>query len=308
LATRYYYFLSPLLSTASIVKQLAIGAPFAVVAPTYTQSPFTVVSIDDVGNNDADLLAAMSGFGYTFVTSTLVAPAAFGTVRHFGQLAAVPTVPAPASGDTFFDTVLRVSRTFDGTAWLSVTPPADDFSVLLPEGGTTGNATRIGQTVFDGCSFIVTRRMTCNRLLVRFTAFTAPGTARVLLFQAPFGKSGDGTTGPAVRIGTVATFSPGAAGNAILTFAEGLITIEPGILFILFGRDSAAGSVTFRTRVTQANDLLTANVDLQTHPTTFTTAIAATTSPATFDPRQSPTGAATGSASDLTVVARLYRV
>jgi hypothetical protein len=66
-------------------------------------------------------------------------------------------------------------------------------------------------------------------------------------------------------------------------FAEGTVTIQPGILYALFGRTNATAA-TMRTHATQNYDLLTSNVDNNTHPTMFTTTLAANTLPATFNP------------------------
>ena len=117
MAVKYYYFLSPTLPVATILQQLAPSAAFAVVPPVYTEAPFTVVQLgDDTSPNEEDLLAAMDSLGYTFVVSTLVAPV-FARVRHHGALATPPTVPAPASGDRFYDTALGVERYYTGASW-----------------------------------------------------------------------------------------------------------------------------------------------------------------------------------------------
>lgn len=76
----------------------------------------------------------------------------------------------------------------------------------------------------------------------------------------------------------------GAVGNFVQAPTQGLVTLQPGRLYVLFGRSSVAGSQTWRTYATQSVDLLSTNVQPGTHPTTFSTVIPATTAPATFDP------------------------
>lgn len=124
MATRYYYFLSSPLPVGQIAAQMAPGSAFAVVAPTRTESSFSVVSIEDTAPNEADLFAAMDQLGYVFISSTLVAPPAFATIRDFGSLALAPTVPAPAVGDVFFDTTMGILRTRTATTWWPEFPPA----------------------------------------------------------------------------------------------------------------------------------------------------------------------------------------
>jgi hypothetical protein len=55
-------------------------------------------------------------------------------------------------------------------------------------------------------------------------------------------------------------------------------------------------------------NLLDQDVDLDTQPVTFLTTIAATTSPATFDPRQTPTGEANDTIFDVAAVIRVRKV
>lgn len=178
--------------------------------------------------------------------------------------------------------------------------------LLRPESRVTGNATRVAQTTFDGASFVLDREVIVSRLLFRTTGATATGTVRILLYQARLGQSRS-SANLVSRIATITGFDPpdGTTSNNLATFAEGRVRFSPGIVYVLFGRDSAGGSVTMRTYTTQPNDLLVQNVDLATHPTTFDTAIASNTSPATLDPRQAPTGQLSGTLSDVTPTVRL---
>lgn len=182
--------------------------------------------------------------------------------------------------------------------------PEDVEYLPEPETRTSGNATRIGQTTYEGGSFKLLRPVMFNRIIIRLTAFTAPGTLALLLFQRSKGQGG----APANRVATVTGFSPGAAGTFLLTPSEGVINLVSGIFYVLYGRDSGSGSFTMRTYTVQALDLSNANVQADTHVTNFSTAIAAGTTPATFDPRPVATGQATPEVTDLTPIIRLLRV
>jgi hypothetical protein len=172
-----------------------------------------------------------------------------------------------------------------------------------PEGAVAGNGTRIGQTTFDGASFIARGRIQFNRIIFRITVAVAAPTITIQIFQAPDGSPASVTN----RVATVTLFAP-AVGNNLATPAEGTVNLVSGVFFVLFGRDSAAGTVTFQTRSVTALELLNQDVDVDTHPTSFTTAIAANTTPATFDPRQTPTGEASASTLDVISAIRFKKV
>lgn len=160
--------------------------------------------------------------------------------------------------------------------------------LALPEARVTGNATRLAQVNFDGCSLFLRRSITFNRIVFRTTATTG-GTIALLIYQLAGSTAGDGGgqggATAASLVATVTAFTPAAGGNNAATPSEGTVTLQAGLIYVLFGRDSAANNTTFRTYTTQSVDLLTANIDTDTHPCAFTTTIAANTTPATFDPR-----------------------
>jgi hypothetical protein len=174
--------------------------------------------------------------------------------------------------------------------------------VLVPEGPTTGNATRVLSTTFEGASYTIGKGLVANRLIVRATGQSGAPTMRILCYQDVARAGASGTV--ANLIATAAGVAVGAAGNFEVSFSEGNVLFQPGVVYILYGRDSALGSITLRTRTTQALDLFTANVDAATYPTSFTTAIAATTSPSTFNPLTQTVA----SSSDIILAARLLRV
>lgn len=146
-------------------------------------------------------------------------------------------------------------------------------------GSYGGNATRVTQTTFEGCAVFLDRPVSAGKLLFRVTGYTATGSLRICLFQ-----NTNGLTGVAARVATITGFDPGGTGNFTQAFAEGTVNFSPGLLYILFGRDSAGGSVTLRTLTTTTLDLLTQNVDAAMFPIIFTTALAATASPASVTP------------------------
>jgi hypothetical protein len=122
-----------------------------------------------------------------------------------------------------------------------------------------------------------------------------------LIYQASDGKSGVANL---VATCTAIAVATGAA-NYTVTPSEGSVTLKRGLIYVLWGRDSVGDSFTARTYGTQIYDLITNNVEAGIHPTMFTTAIAATTSPATFNPLTQATEAG---AVDTALVVRLKTV
>lgn len=187
---------------------------------------------------------------------------------------------------------------------MELQPPITENVELLPipEGQVAANSTRVAQTTFEGASYVLRRRVTFDRILLRITARAGAPTMRMLIYQGVLGGAGI-----ASLIATVSTFAvPAPTTNFEVTPAEGIVTAEAGLIYVLWGRDSGAGSFTLRTYTVQADDLLTANVDAAYHPTSFTTAVSAATSPATFNPTEG--GDANATATDVTVTLRLRRV
>ena len=120
MAARYYYFRAEAFNLTAVQALVPAPAGLTVVAPGITQSSFLVVTLaDDTPPNETDLLEAMASFGFSFVASTLVAPV-FGEVRHFGALAAPPTVPALTESDRYYDTTIGSEQVYSGGAWGAV--------------------------------------------------------------------------------------------------------------------------------------------------------------------------------------------
>lgn len=186
-----------------------------------------------------------------------------------------------------------------GTA-LSFTETAD--IIPRPEGSVGGgNSTRVCQTTFEGTAFILDRRCTLSRVTGRVTAVSSPGTIRIGIYQAANGGSG-----VANLIAQVTGFAPAATGNFAVVANGGAFTLERGVFFVLFGRESASGGVTLRSFMVDTVDGQNSNMDADLHCTTFSTTLSAAAAfPATFDPRPTPTGAATPSTADVTPVFRL---
>jgi hypothetical protein len=181
---------------------------------------------------------------------------------------------------------------------------------LFPEAPALGNATRVAQILYDGASFRVLQRCKMDRLIVRATAVPSACTLRVAIYQGPNGHSGsNGVAATQAQLKASFTFAAAVLGNfEVAPDAGGTFTLDQGLCYVLFGRSSVGGSATFRTKTTTAMDLDTANVNLATHPTTFSTVISvAAAVPATFDPRTAPTGAATPVTIDVALSARLRK-
>jgi hypothetical protein len=113
---------------------------------------------------------------------------------------------------------------------------------------------------------------------------------------------------PALIKATVTAFNPGGTGNFALTPSEGTVTLESGLVYLLWGKESG-GNLTLVSFTTQATALLSSVVDADTHPTTFTTTISTTASvPVSFDPRPSPSGAPTATTADVDLVFWLKKI
>jgi hypothetical protein len=168
-----------------------------------------------------------------------------------------------------------------------------------PEGQLAGDATQAGALTLQGAAYRLDRAVAFDRIIVRNTAVVGGGTLRFMLYQTP-----DGGSGVANRVATVTAFPGVAASNLTLTPTEGEVTVKSGIVYALWGRDGGT-SITLSTYTNQATNLLTQNVDINTHPTVFSTALLSSTTPATFNPRQTPTGQATGVNTDLGPIFRL---
>jgi hypothetical protein len=185
-----------------------------------------------------------------------------------------------------------------------VIPPTETGEILpIPEGRVADNAIHVAGPTLVGASYVMRRRAIMNRLILRVAMQVGAPTGRFLIYQATGGGSG-----VAALIASVTGLAIGAPGNFVALFTQGLVTFEAGLIYILYGHDNGLGSFTLRTYKVHALDLLTANVDTDTHPTSFTTAILSTTAPATFDPREAPSGAATGTSTDVPGVFRLKKV
>lgn len=222
------------------------------------------------------------------------------TMSSWGRVGAtLPIAPADISpqgaGSTLDADLLDGFHAFD------LDPTENSEMIPLPEGRVTGNSTRAAQTNFDGAAYFLRRNMTVDRLIFRVTAQAGAPTGRFLIYQFPGGGSGI-----ASLIASATAVAIGATGNFEIAFAEGTVTLEKGLIYILWGRDSGAGSFTLRTYTTQSLDLMTANMNAATHPTSFTTVISAATTPATFDPLES--GDADATSTDVIGVYRLRNV
>lgn len=124
---------------------------------------------------------------------------------------------------------------------------------------------------YSGSSQWLDRGAVMSRMLWRMTAATTPCTMRVLLYQATDG--GNGTT---VALVASADFVCAAgAQNATVSFEQGDVEFQPGIVFVLIGQKSGAGSGSVRAYGTFAYDGYTTNVDANVHAVVFTTTKAA---------------------------------
>jgi hypothetical protein len=168
---------------------------------------------------------------------------------------------------------------------------------LVPEGvmagaqGTQGLA--VGGTYIGG-SYVVRRAATMTRLILRLTAVTAGAQLRVAMYATP-----DGTSGIADKL-VDATSAVLVAGAQTVTLTFPAVTFPQGLLYILVGVINNAA--TLRVYAAAAQDLVNTNVDANTHPLQFTTAISVVgAAPATFNPLTGGTPTTT----DVLAIARL---
>jgi hypothetical protein len=139
MATRYYYFQAEAFDLAFVQSRVPAAAATVQVAPSPGGTSFLIVSADDTFQ--ADLFAAMTDEGFTFIFSSLVAPPAFGQSRFYGALAADPAsppFPLPAAGDQYWNTTTLVMRVYNGVAW--VNPPGTSDTAVLGFGAGNVNA------------------------------------------------------------------------------------------------------------------------------------------------------------------------
>jgi hypothetical protein len=203
-----------------------------------------------------------------------------------------------------------VDATVGAAIWMGVsntggnatTTESADY-IPLPEVSFVGQSTFATTTSLVGASYIARRRLSVSRILFEQTAGGGGGTLRIAIYQAPGGGSG-----LANKLVEIAAFPAGANGVKDSVFdAAATLVLVPGIFYVLYGRSSAAGSWTARVWQDAALNLLNTVTDVNTHPIIFTTVLSAlVAAPATFDPRQTPTGAATQSSTDIALLHR-YR-
>lgn len=121
MALKYYTFQSQAFYLQSIVDRVPLAAGVAQVAPSPGGTSMLILSADDIYEDD--LLEAMAAAGFSLISSSALAPAAFGQTRNYGSLAADPVsppFPAPAAGDTYWNTTTLRLRVYDGAAWVDV--------------------------------------------------------------------------------------------------------------------------------------------------------------------------------------------
>lgn len=176
---------------------------------------------------------------------------------------------------------------------------------LVPETKVATQSTRGDQTYLVGASYIVNRNMSFNRVIVRCQTSGGVGTTiAVAIYQETDGMSGNTIN----KVATCTGVATAGSTNLVMTPSEGSVTLKMGLCYVVWGRDSVGGSFTMRTHTVQNYDLLVSNVDADTHPTAFTTAINATALPATIDVRQPVTGDLTPTTTDAPLVVVLKKV
>ena len=184
----------------------------------------------------------------------------------------------------------------------------ESFGTWEGAGFTSNDGNRTAQATLEGGSYIQSVRQRFNRISIFVTIYTAPSAVDILIYQAPGGTTGSSAT--AARrpqlIASVTAFDPGATGNFDVAFDGGAeVVLEPGIYYVLWGREVGAGNQSWRVWANTTMDLGTTNMAAGTHPVAFTSAIVGT--PATIDPRNGGDLTAIGTV-DTALLFRLKRI
>jgi hypothetical protein len=143
----------------------------------------------------------------------------------------------------------------------------------------SGTNTRTASANFDGSMYTLTRDVTLSKVTVNSSA-TAAGVMNMYFFQTPNGTAAY-STNLATRVAGLTTRAI-ASGNNTFTLDSSPVTLKAGNLYVLWGRTS--GTFTLRAFNNTPIELFDTVLATGQAPTTFTTNIAATTTPATFDP------------------------
>lgn len=141
------------------------------------------------------------------------------------------------------------------------------------------DSTRPAQASYEGGMYYLYRDVSFNRVVMRFTAYSAGAQISMHIYQSANGTA----TFPMTRVATITGFDPGATGNFAVPVTEGTVNLKAGIFFVLFGRPTAAGLTLQTYQTATALSLLNTNLFAGTYPLQYTTALAATTTPATFN-------------------------
>lgn len=175
-----------------------------------------------------------------------------------------------------------------GTGGTAVVAETSD-AIPVPTYPQTTEGGRGDQTVFEGALYRINRPVTVNSIAFYLPTRSGSPTIRILIYQAL-----NGVSGVANLVASVENFGPLLTSGItyVAPFTQGTVTFDYGELYIMQARDSAAGSYNLRTYGGPAYPPLSGDVPSPGRPARFTTVVAGTTSPLTFDPRVSPTGQA----------------
>ena len=129
MAVRTYIFASPNGPDATELAQFVPGGAAVVGSVPASALP---VTIDD--SQLENLTPIMAQYGYRFVGEVV---GALGTARiDYGNRAAAPATPAPATGDGYFDTTLGLNRWRSGAVWRGSLNTTGSLGVAAPAFGT----------------------------------------------------------------------------------------------------------------------------------------------------------------------------
>ena len=145
---------------------------------------------------------------------------------------------------------------------------------------TTGRVGLAAPVTLIGASFQADRNVVFNRLCFHVTAFAAPASGVMLIYQGANGNALD-----SLPLIATASFTPVGVATLQVALDEGIISLSAGYFYALWGKASGAGSFSVLDYVT-ATIIPFENPGITgTHPTIASSALLASAPPITIDPR-----------------------
>jgi hypothetical protein len=213
-----------------------------------------------------------------------------------------PAVPLNEGG-LLYDSTSKLVKFSDGVNWSTVggagiVQVGDIVPIPFVSIGT--QQVRSAQINYEGAAYFISSASSFSSIRFKAKALSPSPTISILVYQAP-----GGGTGIANLKASVLNLPIPALGNYSAPITEGTANLEPGRVYILWGKLAAAGgSVSLRVYGNDAYELFNSDVPSGLAPSTFGTLIATNTAPPTFNPA-AITGQTAELAANVALVVRL---